>query len=109
MQKKQLFRNKELVCNIISLTDDIPLEIQNITKVNLQSLKGDNILHTVEDEKSPDYLVNIILADSSQSNYQCIWKFLNTNCDLELPSYYKCAQKRSKIEPFVINNNNNYN
>ena len=64
--KKELFKNRDLVCHILSLIDDIRLEIQSITKVNLQLLKEDYILPPLDNRKSPDELANVILCDSSQ-------------------------------------------
>ena len=101
-----LYQNKELVGNIIALIDDIRLDIQYISKVNLQSVHEEDTL-PVENIEDVDNIADTILCDSSRSSYERIRKSLNSKGKMTLPSYYQLAKRRPQIESFSIRKEDN--
>ena len=111
-----LLNNKLIVCDVLAIIDDIRLKLQNITKVNLSSLtEEDKLASLTEEDMLPSPMeyktsaiasfASIILSESSQSGYTRMRKALveqHNVSENELPTYYKIAKNRPKIESFSV-------
>lgn len=76
-----------LVCNIISFLDDIQLELQNLTKINLQTLdKHQNLKLEEIADKDVTNVAIVIKCKTSQSGYTLMCELLIQNANMKLPT-----------------------
>ena len=105
---KYLFKNKNLVCEVVSLLDDLRLDLQMLTKVNVSSITQLESLPSpdvAEDKSSASALANIIYNESSQAAYSRIRSELIKHPNIQkedVPSSYMLAKKRPAMEAFVV-------
>ena len=98
--------NIELVNDVLSLIDDIKIELHRITEV---------AMHKIEDVPCPTKetlheLAMVMISESSCAGYSRMRKaMIGELKDLtgNLPSYYMATKDRPKIESFIIDNKSN--
>ena len=96
--------NKLLLCDVLSLLDEIRLDLQVIFKINVSSLsETDTIPAPVRDEIPQ--IAKILFSESSQAGYERMRTGLMNNpqsSHIKRPSSYQLAKNRPAIEPFDV-------